>query len=163
MSNHRKYWGVPETKIIECLQNMPINSFHSTSTFAASGTKCIFALFKKAVKRELLILTLLHFKFQLLCIKQHHDDEMCQNKSPARINSNSRNLIEQYFSLLTEIQSQEALIDISRIYSKETTLNYFRSRLMLEFNAFHTDCKSRVERIWKSDFYLLLLSLPSQT
>ena len=57
MSNHRKYWGVPETKIIECLQNMPINSFHSTSTFAASGTKCIFALFKKAVKRELLIFT----------------------------------------------------------------------------------------------------------
>ena len=92
MSNHRKYWGVPETKIIECLQNMPINSFHSTSTFAASGTKCIFTLFKKAVKRELLIFALLHFQFQLLCIKQHHDDEMCQNKSAARINSNSQNL-----------------------------------------------------------------------
>ena len=88
MSNHRKYWGVPETKIIECLQNMPINSFHSTSIFAASRTKWFFALFKKVVKRELLIFTLLvHFQFQLLCIKQHHNDEMCQNKSPARINS----------------------------------------------------------------------------
>ena len=28
MSNHRKYWAGPETKIIECLQNMPINFFH---------------------------------------------------------------------------------------------------------------------------------------
>ena len=39
--------------------------------------------------------------------------------------------------------------------------NFSKSAQMGELNAFHTDCKSRVKRIWWSDFYLLLLSLPS--
>ena len=47
---------------------------------------------------------------------------------------------------------------------RQSEWDYFdlpRTAQMGELNAFHSDCKSEVKRIWWSDFYLLLLSRPA--
>ena len=61
-------------------------------------------------------------------------------------------------------KNNQILCILFNVSEKTSEWDYFdlpRTAQMGELNAFHSDCKSEVKRIWWSDFYLLLLSRPA--